>query len=129
MEIKNTILFITVWFVNALLLIVANFLFPDSLELGNAQLTLLMAALISGLYLTLWTKLAKVFAVALKLTPKGRYMMFLFYWFANSAGIWIIARLASITGFGIVSYMWAIGLGFAASLSQWTVRQGLKKVK
>jgi uncharacterized membrane protein YvlD (DUF360 family) len=119
--------FVIVWAVNSLLLVVANNLFPQGLELGNASLSTTMAAVFSGFLLTVFTRLVKPAAGLLKLSDKGRYPMFIFYWAANSVGIWLIARMAGLSGFGIAKFTWAVGLGFFATLTQWGVRQALKK--
>jgi len=129
MDPKNPKKFVIVWAVNSFLLVLANSLFPESLELGNASLGTTVAAVFSGFLLTLFTRLAKPVAKNLKLVAKGRYVMFMFYWVVNSAGIWLVARVAGLSGFGIARFTWAIGLGLFATLTQWAVRQAFKKVK
>ncbi|KKQ25192.1 MAG: hypothetical protein US62_C0003G0021 [Candidatus Woesebacteria bacterium GW2011_GWA1_37_8] len=107
----------------------ANYLMPSYYELGNMNFTPMSAGLVAGFALTVVGFVAKTFAKGAGLTKRGRYPMFLYYGFANSAGIWVIARVADLTGFGISRFYWAILLGFLASLTHWLVRQGLKKSK
>lgn len=55
--------------------------------------------------------------------------MFIYYWIAGSASIWIVARIAVVSGFGIARFYWAIGLGIFIALAHWTLRQAFKGIK
>jgi len=126
---KFVVKFVGYWVVNAVTLALANTYFPGSFELGNAYLGIPMAVLLSGFLLTTMLFLAKGIAKSQNFAIKGRYIMFLYYWGAASVGIWVIARIAAVSGFGIVRFTWAIGAGFAVSLGNWLLRQAFKGVK
>lgn len=129
MKAKDLNKFLMYWVVNTLLLFTAVYLMPNAYALGNMNYQPVVAAVVAGLALTFVGFSAKVFAKGAGISKRGRYPMFLYYWVANAAGIWLIARVADVTGFGIARYYWAILLGFLASALHWSLRQGLKRVK
>ncbi len=130
MNSKFLVRFVLVWALNSSLFYLGNMLYPDSLVLGTATLSKGMAAVFSGLLLTILCKMAKPFVTKVGIkSVSGRLKMFVFYWLVNSLAIWIIARLAPISGFGIVAFYWAFLLGLATSLGQWLLRQVFKAVK
>jgi uncharacterized membrane protein YvlD (DUF360 family) len=123
---KFTLKFLGYSIVNTLVLSLANSFFPDAFELGNAYLNAPLAGLFSGFLLTTLLFLARGLARSKYFTVKGRIIMLIYYWGAASAGIWIVARIASVSGFGIARFTWAIGCGFVISLTNWLVRQVYK---
>lgn len=129
MDKKLMVRFVSYWIVNVVILALVNTLFPGSFELGNAGLSIPAAGIFSGLLLTVLLAVARGLARSRNFLVKGRIFMFIYYWGAASFAIWLIARVASVSGFGIASFKWAIGLGFAVSLVHWTVRQALKGMK
>jgi len=118
--------FLLVWLVNTLIFFFANRFYPTSYVLGNAVMTPTMAAILVGFFLTLILKVAGSF----KKKPKGsKYMMFGYYFLANSVAIWVLARLSVVTGFGIPAFFWAFYLGFFTVIAQWLARQIFKSLK
>lgn len=129
MDKKFIVKFVGYWIVNTIVLSLANTFFPDALEMGNEYLSLPMSAVISGFLLTALLLLAKGLAKTRNVQTKGRYIMFLYYSFSASLAIWLIARLASLSGFGIVKYTWAIGAGVAVAFFNWLLRRVFKGLK
>lgn len=121
--------FLLVWFVNSLVILLANQMYGIYYVLGNAVLTPMMAGIFTAFLLTVLTKSVKPLLVKAGLIKKGKGMMFITYWLVNSIVIWILARLSVITGFGIPAFYWAFVLGFIASFGQWLLRQGFKGFK
>lgn len=117
--------FIFVWLVNTVVILLANNLYPSSYVLGNALMSPLIALILTAFFLTLFLKVVR----GLPKKPDGRIMRFGYYFLANSIGIWILARLSVITGFGIPAFYWAFYLGFLTTLAQWVTRQLFKKFK
>lgn len=126
MDKKFGVKFTGYWVVNFLVLSLANSFFPDAFELGNAELCVPTAAIFSGFLLTTLLFLARGLARTKYIKVNGRVNMFVYYWAAGSAGIWIIARIADVSGFGISRFIWAIGAGFVVSLTNWVLRQAYK---
>jgi len=129
MDKKFVMKFVGYWVVNTLVLALVNTFFPDSFELGNAYLITPIAAVVSGFLLTTLLVLAKGLARSKMFKVQGRLIMFAYYWVAASAGVWVVARVADISGFGIVNFTWAIAAGFAVSLTNWMMRQAYKGMK
>src|SRR3990172_4233408 len=102
MDKKFATKFVGYWVVNTLVLSLANTFFPDSFEMGNAYLNTPLAAVVAGFLLTTLLVLARGLARSKMFKVQGRIIMFAYYWVAASAGVWIVARVADISGFGIV---------------------------
>jgi len=111
-------LFFLYWFLNSLLLYLLGLIFSSEVVLGNFRLVPLEASIYSGFWLTffVWTMWDFVSIRKVKLEPL--LLRFLFFFFVNSLGIWIISRYANYTGLGITSYWWAFVLGGVADLLQ-----------
>lgn len=129
MDKKYLLKYSSVWVVNSLILYYAGVLYPESVVLGNAKFAPWMAAAFSGLLLTAICRVAKYFAKMSTKKSLNRYSMFAYYFLVNSFGLWVIARMAPLSGLGLVSYYWAFSLGLVLTLSQWVVRQLLKAAK
>jgi len=129
MDKKFAIRFLGFWIINTIILTLANTIFPGAFELGNAYLNLPTAGIFSGFLITALLLIARGLARTKDLPKKGRIVMFIYYWGSASLSVWLIARVASLSGFGIARYTWAIGTGFALSLTHWLLRQAFKGVK
>jgi len=118
--------FLIVWATNLGIIFLANSYYSDSFVLGNAVMTPTMAGILTGFFLTLFARFSKTFSGKFL---GNKFKMFGYYFLVNSVGIWLLARLSVITGFGIPSFYWAFYLGFITVIAQWLVRQGFKKFK
>jgi len=123
---KKYLRFLVVWAVNSCIILLANNCYRSNFVLGNAVMTPIMAVILTGFLLTIFLRFAKSFS---KKFSGNRYKMFGYYFMANAVGIWILARLSAITGFGISAFYWAFYLGLGTSLGQWVTRQVFKKFK
>jgi uncharacterized membrane protein YvlD (DUF360 family) len=126
---KQYIRYIIVWAINTGLILAANTYFPLNYVLGNAVIPPVYAAIFAGFLLTVFDKAMKPVIEKLVKREQNRYVMFGIYWLVNALGIWIIARLSFLSGFGISAYYFALILGLAASLGQWIGRQLFKAVR
>lgn len=129
MDKKFLVRFIGFWVVNSLILALANTFFPGSSQLGNAFLNTPAAAIFSGFLLTVLLLLAKGLAKSANLTKNGRGIMFLYYAGAASFATWLVARVAVVSGFGIVKFTWAFVIGVTISVANWLLRQAYKGMK
>lgn len=123
---KKYIPFISFWLLNSILLHLATTFYPLNFVLGNFWLSKLQATLWAGFWVTALVWSARTVSERLNIKLEGRLRMFLFYWLANAAAIWLVARFAPLTGFGISRFTWAIGLGLVMNVAQWGLWQGLK---
>jgi uncharacterized membrane protein YvlD (DUF360 family) len=127
---KAALRFLIFWVINSLLIYAANLAYPANFVLGSFMVSYVGAIVLAGFLLTLFCRISGPLVLKVGLSkPRGRYLMFLFYWGVNFVGIWLIARVAPYTGFGISAFYWALYLGFATNLLQWIVRQPLKVLR
>lgn len=129
MDKKLFVRFVVLWFINSTLIFLASVLYPHIYVLGSAFAPLPVAVVVSGFFLTLLCKLGKKLTNKLNGKIKGRLGMLIYYWVINSVALWLVARFAPFTGFGITAFYWAFALGFATNLGQWLVRQLFKVTK
>jgi hypothetical protein len=115
---QSHILFLLYWLFGSLALYLLGLIFSSWVVLGNFRLLPFEAAIYAGFWLTffVWTMWDYVSVRKVKLETFT--LRFLFFFFVNSIGIWIISRYAKYTGLGIVSFWWAFVLGGVADLVQ-----------
>jgi len=127
---KNIVIrFVTYWATNIILLSLAYSLYPNAFELGNKNVGVVCAAIFSSFLLTTLLFIARGLARTRNILTRGRVFMFFYYWGSASFAIWIVARIADVSGFGIARYTWAVSLGFVISFIHWCVRQSFKGMK
>lgn len=112
--------------VNSLIIWLANMFFPKNIALGTWSITKFQAIVQSMGILAL----IDVFSIPFikeyeikrnkKMSPKNWMIA---YFLINTAGIWLIARLAGYIGMGISSWLVAVILGLILdSVQSWTVK-------
>lgn len=129
MDKKFVTRFTAYWAVNAVVLSLASSFYPMAFAMGNAYLSVPVAALVASFLLTVMLFLARGLAKTQNLAKKGRYVMFMYYWGSASVGIWVVARIAHVSGFGIARFTWAIAVGLGVAFTNWLLRQALKGIK
>ena len=121
--------FIVYWIANSLVFYFANLLKPDVFVIGSSWLSYTVNIAWAGLWLTLILFLVKVFGKQPKSKFPGTGKGMVYYWFWNSVAVWLVAKMAFVTGFGIPKFYWALVLAIFTNLFQWSARQLLKKGK
>lgn len=111
-------LFVLYWFLNFLTIYLLGALFPSSIVLGTFRLSPFEASIYAGFWLTffVWTMWSYMLVRKVDLEPFS--LRFLFFFFVNSLGVWLVARYAKYTGLGLTSFWLAFLLGIAANLLQ-----------
>jgi len=127
--IKTYIPFVSFWLLNSIFFYLASILRPQNFELGTATIPENIAFLWAGAWLTFIVLTSRYILANLGVKLKERALTFLYYWGANSVVIWVLARLAEYSGFGISRFYWAITLGFVVNVAQWGLWQVLKSYK
>lgn len=126
----NAVFFLGFWIVNSIFFYLAFLVWPSAIVLGNNIRSPIVASMLSGFLLTIVVALAPPIMKLTGLKIKEESKQALFYLIFNVVGIWLIARMATFTGFGIVSFWVAVVLGVAANFLQWGVwKITLKKAK
>lgn len=107
--------------VNALLLYLASVLYPRNIVLGNNVLAPYLAVIITAVLLSVVLSFTLPVARVLKIKEKNELGMSLSYTVANIIGLWLLARMAVFTGFGVSSYVVVVILGLILSAVQYGV--------
>lgn len=118
---KKLLPFILFWIVNSLFIYLAAVIYPSRFVLGNFRFSMLTATIWAGLWINVLGWVAMWLFGKLKINLTGMAQMFFGYWAVNAAAVWITARLATLTGLGIFSFWWAIGLGLVLNIVQYAV--------
>jgi len=126
---KQYVRYLIIWAINTGVIMLANTYWPSNYVLGNAVIPPIYAAFFAGFLLMVFDKAMKPIIKRLIMKERSRYIMFGIYWFVNFVGVWLIARISVVSGFGISAFYFAIALGFVACVAQWLVRQFFKLVK
>ena len=117
--------FISFWVLDSLLLYLATLAYPTAYTLGNFRLSTLWAAIVAGFIWTVlvWFSEPIVAIVKLKVSDK---MKMVFYLFVNFVALWLVARIAPYSGFGVASFVWAFLLALVANFAQRLVMKVVK---
>ena len=125
------LVFLIYWLLTSLSIGLLSLLFPSSVVLGNMRLLPLEASIYAGFWITFFVWSMWDYVLVRKASLEPFLLKFLFFFFVNSLGIWLVSRYGEkYTGLGIVSYWWALILGGVATLLQivsWNL--GGKKLK
>ncbi len=111
---KRKIYFLVFWGINSLLLYLASLVFPGNFVLGTAKHSILVAAILSGFLWTLLLWLSKYIQIRIKV--KGELKKSLFFFGVNFVSLWLVARFAPYTGFGVTSFVYPLGLAAVAEV-------------
>ncbi|MCL4208668.1 hypothetical protein KJZ63_03500 [Patescibacteria group bacterium] len=110
---QMSITFFLMWLVNALVIALANVVFPNNIVLGTMSLSYYMALLLSSgvlawvatLVLPLFTEIEM--RKQMVLTPQH---WMLGYLIINVVSLWVLARFAEAIGLGISSWVYVLGM-------------------
>ena len=116
---KPSLLWIIIMFVDMAVIFTAQLIYPDSLVLGNANLSPFASLLVVSFFLTLLISLIPPLIRSLKIKIEDDLSLAIFYALVNISGLWLIARGAHYTGFGISSFFVAVVLGVVLNIVQY----------
>lgn len=117
------IFLLTLWLTNSIFFYLMSLALPQAVTIGNNIRTPITAIIFIGLFLTILIALTPSLVKLSGLKVKKETKLIFFYLILNTAGIWITARLAIFTGFGISSFWIAIILGTLISLLHCGIRK------
>jgi uncharacterized membrane protein YvlD (DUF360 family) len=113
--------FVANWLVTSVIFYFLPLLFPGLIATGNVRLTPFLASIISAFLLSLLdaSTMPTFNSLKIKLTQEWQWM--LIFLFTNILGVWLIARYADLTGFGVANAWIAVGVGIVVNVGQWAV--------
>lgn len=106
---------------NGLIIYLAAYFYPGTVVLGNASLSSMAALIVTAILLTLIISQVEPLLKLTKVKLKGDFSLAVVYGLVNIIGLWIIARAAIYTGFGISTVSVAVILGVVLNLARYLV--------
>lgn len=113
--------YVVIGVVNAIAIYLTPSFLADSVVLGTSTVPPVVAAIISGVLLTLVVSLVDPLMKQAKLKVTNELLWGAIYGIVNIIAVWVIARGAVYTGMGITSFFVAVVLGIVLMLLQWGV--------
>ena len=108
MDQKKAVSFLTFWVVNTVVLLVANSIFGGNVVVGNQSISTGLSAIFAGLVLTALIPLAPKAVEQTGYKIKNQNVWPAIFLASNIVVLWILKRLAIVTGFGISSILWVL---------------------
>lgn len=125
-------MFVVTLIVNAIVISVANMVFPMQVVLGTMSLSRPWALILSSGMIALVTTFAWPFVVDMEVRRQKDWtplQMIVIYFVVNFLSIWLIARVSEVFGLGISSWMAALLLAVPLDFIQGAAMMGLEKMK
>ena len=121
MDQKKAVSFLTFWVVNTVVLLVANSIFGGNVVVGNQSISTGLSAIFAGLVLTALIPLAPKAVEQTGYKIKNQNVWPAIFLALNVVVLWILKRLAVVTGFGISSILWVIILAITITFVELAV--------
>ena len=120
---KMLVSFLGFWVANSVVLLVLSLILSGNVVLGTDKLTSPMAAVLSGFLLTVVQFLVRPAVEKSGYIVKNSNLWAAIYLVVNFLGIWVIKRLAQITGLGVSSLLFVLIVAVVATAAGWGVAQ------
>lgn len=124
--------YIVLFLLNSVVIYLANYIFPQYVALGTATTTKCWAIIQSMGILALVSLLVIPFVREFERRRKKMFTSkewMILYFLVNTASLWIIARFAFYLGFGISSWMVAVGLAIVLGVLQGVAMMQIEKLR
>jgi len=126
---KKLVNFLSFWVANTVILLLASAILGSNVVLGNDKISKPVAAIIAGLILT-----ALIFIIPPIIEKSGYKIKNENIWPAiffvgNIIVIWIIKRIAVISGVGISNILWVLILGVIVTLVELVITRATGAMK
>ena len=121
MDQKKAVSFLTFWVVNTVVLLIANAIFCGNVAVGNQSISTGLSAIFAGLVLTALIPLAPKAVEQTGFKIKNQNVWPVIFLSLNIVTLWILKRLAVVTGLGIASILWVIILAIVITFVELAV--------
>ena len=108
MDQKKAVSFLTFWVVNTVVLLIVNAIFGGNIVVGNQSISTGLSEIFAGLVLTALIPLAPKAVEHTGFKIKNQNVWPVIFFSLNIVTLWILKRLAVVTGLGIASILWVI---------------------
>lgn len=114
-------LWLLTYAVNAAIIYLAGILFPQNVVIGNTSVESWASILVTALLVTLALMLVEPSLKTLKVKVSNPAHIGIIYGIVNILTLWVLARGANWTGFGITSLWMAVIMGLVLNLAQFVI--------
>ena len=121
MDQKKAVSFLTFWVVNTVVLLIVNAIFGGNFVVGNQSISTGLSAIFAGLILTALIPLAPIAVEKSGFKIKNQNVWPAIFLASNIVVLWILKRLAMVTGFGISSILWVLILAIVITFVELAV--------
>ncbi len=121
MDQKKQVAFLGMWLGNTVIFLLASAVFGNNVVLGNERISGPLAAVVAGLILTVLTSLVPLVVAKSGHKIKDKNIWAGIFLVANIIIVWLIKRLAIVTGLGISNNFYVLILAVVLMLAQWGV--------
>lgn len=118
---QMSITFFLLWFVNGLVIALANMILPNQIVLGTMSLTHIAALILSSGVLAWIATLTMPIFTAIEMRKQmvlAPQHWIIGYLIINVISLWVVARFADLLGLGIASWMYVVGLAVVLDVVQ-----------
>jgi predicted membrane channel-forming protein YqfA (hemolysin III family) len=124
---EKVLKFLVTWLVNTIVVMIVSSVLGDNFVLGNDKVAKSMAAVLAGLILTLIASWVPKIVSYSSYKVKNHYLWLVFYLVANFLGLWVIKRLAQVTGLGIANNLYVFVAALTLTVVGWGFFESVKK--
>src|SRR3989344_8069065 len=116
--------------VNGLVIYISSIIFPSQIVLGNAYVSLLASVVLTALILTAVFSVLPIFQKRLGMDKMDDNLKYIIFALINIVILWLLARTATVFGFGIASKFTAITMGLILTIVNYLYWEiAVKKIK
>ena len=124
MDQKRAVAFLTFWVVNTVVILIAGTIFGGNVVVGNISISTGLSAIFAGLILTALIPLTPIAVEKAGYKIKNQNIWPVIFFASNLVVLWILKRLAMVTGLGISSILWVIILAVIMTAAELAVAKG-----
>lgn len=121
MDNDKLIRFLGFWIATSVMLLICSAIFGNNVVLGNDRVSGSMAAVFAGFILTGINYLVPKALAKSDFKVKKESQWAIIFLISNAIVVWIIKRLAQITGLGISSILYVVVVAILVTVAQWAV--------
>jgi len=114
----NYLLYFIYWFVNAAILLLATFVLPGNVVLGNWRFNAIESSIYAGFCATCFVWVLWDFAISKGVEFESKVVTFGYFWIANIFSFWLVSRFSQYAGLGISKFYWVLLLALIAHFAQ-----------
>lgn len=114
---QQQIAFLALWAINSLFLLILSTIFKNNVVLGNEKVPTALAAVIAGFVICVLTFMTKPILKKIGFSTFDENLSLLVYLAVSFVGVWVLKRLANLTGLGISNLLFVLVVAIVSVLA------------